>query len=233
MQATTPLRFWWASKSGNWALSILGVILGAAPAEAGTLLTVDFSTGQTYQTTGSFIDESVTVPRFGTAHGAIDATLGVMKATNASVPPRDPSGAPNGGFLQVNDFLSDTYYLRSSNPGTTTVQVHLIADGTMTLPSVDPQNDANAAILVLNPGNGGAGNNSVSLSSNPDEAGNGYTIVPPGTYAITASSTFDVSFSPGQGKLLTFEMSLYAVGGGALDFFLPRKSRSTYQPIRA
>ena len=70
MQATTPLRFWWASKSGNWALLILGVILGAAPAEAGTLLTVDFSTGQTYQTTGSFIDESVTVPRFGTAHGS-------------------------------------------------------------------------------------------------------------------------------------------------------------------
>ena len=82
-----------------------GLILGSGHVEAGTVLTVDFSNGQTFQTTGSFIDESVNVPRFGTARGAVDATLGVMRATDAALPPRDPSGSPNGGFLQVNTFL--------------------------------------------------------------------------------------------------------------------------------
>jgi hypothetical protein len=87
-------------------LLAFGLIIGSGHVEAGTILTVDFSNGQTFQTTGSFIDESVNVPRFGTARGAVDATLGVMRATDAALPPRDPSGLPYGGVLQVNTFLT-------------------------------------------------------------------------------------------------------------------------------
>jgi hypothetical protein len=137
------------------ALFGFGVILGSGHIEAGTVLTVDFSPGQTFQTTGSFIDESGNVPRFGTARGAVDATLDVMRATDTALPPRDPSGLPNGGVLQVNTFLTDTYHLHGSNTGSTVVPVHLTADGTMTLPGVDAQSDANDAILVLHPSIGG------------------------------------------------------------------------------
>ncbi len=170
-----------------------GLVIGSGHVEAGTVLTVDFSNGQTFQTTGSFIDESVNVPRFGTARGAVDATLGVMRATDTALPPRDPSGLPNGGFLQVNTFLTDTYHLHGSNAGSTVIPVHLTADGTMTLPGVDAQSDANDAILVLHPSTGGPLGSSVFLSSNPDQAANGFTIVQPGTYPISLTSTFDVT----------------------------------------
>ena len=53
-------------------VSFLGTV------KAGTVLTVDFSNGPTYQTTSSFIDESATIAGFGTGRGAIDATQGVL-----------------------------------------------------------------------------------------------------------------------------------------------------------
>ena len=79
--------------------------------------------------------------------------------------------------------------------------------------------DANAAILSLAPGNGGSGTANVSLTSNPNEVAFGYTLVQPGTYSITETSTFDVMFSGSLPRHLMFEMSLYAVGGTSLDFF--------------
>jgi hypothetical protein len=219
MHHTTGIMRTQAIQKLACTLLSLGAVFGFEPVEAGTILTVDFSSGPTYQTTSSFIDESATVPRLGSARGAIDATLGVMKAEEETVPPRDSSGAPNGGFFQINDFLSDTYHLHGSNPGSTTIAVHLTAAGTMTLPAVDPQGDANGAILVLHPGNGGSGGASVSLTSNPSEVANGYTLVQPGTYPVSESSTFNVAFSGNQGTQLTFVMSLYGVGGVSLDFF--------------
>ncbi len=204
------------ARSSVLVISVPAILLGTV--EAGTVLTVDFSDGPTYQTTSSFIDESATLPGIGTAHGSIDATLGIMRAMDASVPPQD-----SRGFFQINDILDDEYHLRGSTLGSTTITVHLTADGTITMPSLDSHSDPNAAVLSLAPGNGGTGSANVSLTTNPNFATNGFTLVQPGTYSITETSTFDVSFSGSQGRQLMSEMSLYALGGASLDFFATAK----------
>ena len=89
----------------------------------------------------------------------------------------------------------------------------------MTLPPLDSQSDPNAAILALAQATGGTSAD-VSLTTDPNLVPNGYTLVQPGTYSITATSTFDVSFSGTQGRQLTSEMFLYALGGASLDFFM-------------
>ena len=208
----------WAAWSRILGFGCSALILGLAPVEAGTVLTVDFSTGQSFQTMGSFIDESVTAPKFGSAHGIVDATLGVLRATDASVPARDANGNPSGGVLQVNAFLADDYTFHSSNPGSTTIAVHLSADGTMVIPPLDVQRDANFGILTLAPGNGGIGTTSIGLTSDPSSVDATTTLVQPGSYSVSEISTFDVTFQGSLPQHLIFEMSLRAFGGVSLDF---------------
>jgi hypothetical protein len=182
------------------------------------VLTVDFSPGQSFQTTSSFIDESVNVAKFGSARGIVDATLGVLRAKDDSAPPRDQNGNPSGGVLQVNDFLADDYTFHGPNPGSTTIAVHLAAKGTMTLPAIDAQGDANFGILTLAPGNGGKGTTSVGLTTGASSVDATTTLVHPGTYAVSETTTFDVTFTGTQPEHLIFEMSLRAIAGVSIDF---------------
>jgi hypothetical protein len=207
-----------AAWSRVFRFTCFGLVLGWAPVEAGTVLTVDFSTGQSFQTTSSFIDESVNVANFGSARGIVDATLGVLKATDASVPARDQNGNPSGGVLQVSAFLADDYTFHSSNPGSNTIAVHFTADGTMVIPALDVQRDANFGILTLAPGNGGTGTTSIGLTSDPSSVDATTTLVQPGSYPVSEISTFDVTFQGSQPLHLIFEMSLQAIGGVSLDF---------------
>jgi hypothetical protein len=218
MRLKSKLTRSWAARIRILSFGCPALILGLAPVEAGTVLTVDFSPGQSFQTMGSFIDESVTDPKFGSARGIVDATLGVLRATDASVPARDPNGHPSAGVLQVNTILADDYTFHSSNPGSTTIAVHLSADGIMVIPPLDAQRDANFGILTLAPGNGGIGTTSIGLTSDPSSVDATTTIVQPGSYSVSEISTFDVTFQGSLPQHQIFVMSLRAFGGASLDF---------------
>src|SRR5262249_5904619 len=91
---------------------------------------------------------------------------------------------------------------------------------TMTLPPIDAQGDANFGVLTLAPGNGGNGTTSVGLTTGASSVDATTTLVHPGTYAVSETTTFDVTFTGTQPEHLMFEMSLRAIAGVSIDFLL-------------